>query len=92
LAAATRDGGYRGHRQWSLGRERHPDQLTSDRYGHPWPSLHCRYPRLGSPLRALVWLGFGLMLLVIAAMLQGELWRQSFPLVALTILFGVWML
>ena len=39
---------------------------------------------LGSPLRALIWLGFGMMLLVIAAMLQGELWRQSFPLVALT--------
>jgi hypothetical protein len=39
---------------------------------------------LGSPLRALVWLGFGLLLLVIAAMLQGELWRQSFALVALT--------
>jgi hypothetical protein len=39
---------------------------------------------LGSPLRALIWLGFGLMLLVIAAMLQGELWRQSFPLVSLT--------
>jgi hypothetical protein len=39
---------------------------------------------LGSPLRALVWLGFGLLLLVIVAMLQGDLWRQSFPLVALT--------
>jgi hypothetical protein len=39
---------------------------------------------LGSPLRALVWLGFGLMLLVVFAMLQGDLWRQSFPLVALT--------
>ena len=39
---------------------------------------------LGSPLRALVWLGFGLLLLVILAMLQGDLWRQSFTLVALT--------
>ena len=39
---------------------------------------------LGSPLRALVWLGFGLLLLVILAILQGDLWRQSFPLVALT--------
>jgi hypothetical protein len=39
---------------------------------------------LGSPLRALVWLGFGLLLLVIIAILQGDLWRQTFPLVALT--------
>ena len=39
---------------------------------------------LGSPLRALVWLGFGLLLLVIAAILQGDLWRQAFPLVPLT--------
>jgi hypothetical protein len=39
---------------------------------------------LGSPLRALVWLGFGLLLLVIAAILQGDVWRQAFPLVPLT--------
>ncbi|MGE3911300.1 MAG: hypothetical protein AB7K36_18230, partial [Chloroflexota bacterium] len=39
---------------------------------------------LGAPLRALVWLGFGLLLLVIAAILQGDLWRQEFPLVPLT--------
>jgi hypothetical protein len=39
---------------------------------------------LGAPLRALVWLGFGLMLLVIAAIMQGDLWRQTFPLVPLT--------
>ncbi len=39
---------------------------------------------LGSPLRALVWLGFALLLLVIIAILQGDWWRQNFPLVALT--------
>ena len=39
---------------------------------------------LGSPLRALVWLGFGLLLATIVAILYGDLWRQSFPLVALT--------
>ena len=39
---------------------------------------------LGSSLRALVWLGFGLLLLVIVAILQGDLWRQWFPLIALT--------
>jgi hypothetical protein len=39
---------------------------------------------LGTALRALVWLGFVLLMLVMAAMLQGDLWRQAFPLVPLT--------
>lgn len=39
---------------------------------------------LGSATRALVWLGFGLMLLVIVAILQADAWRQAFPLVPLT--------